>query len=246
MFKKNKGFVSVLLIFIAVFGVLINRMENIKQQKMFEQSLLNKDKASQNSVIVKQAELNEAQKFSGILVNNANEFTHIELNWDFSVANISKSELLLNNKVVQNLPLTTKKTNINVVENNLSPENNEFTLLLTTNDNKQIPTTISVSAGYIYDIYYNLSKINEDYVLEFSYITNTKSPVSLPKAKEIGQLKLDLIETPTYINQGNFKKTVLKYKLDISSLPTGNNRVVLLWEIESINYQFSQILDITK
>ncbi len=135
---------------------------------------------------------------------------------------------------------------MNVVENNLSPENNEFILMLYTNDNRQIPSKISVSAGYVYDMYYTVQKINDIYYLEFSYITNIKSPVSLPKLKEDSNLKLQLKNEPSYIDLGEYRKTVLNYVIDHSAFKTGDHRVLLLWNIDSINYEFSQVIEFTK
>lgn len=246
MVKKNIGFILVFIIFITTFFMLGFKLEKDKSDKLYQESILNQVKASQNSVVVQQKALNEAQKFSGKLVSNTNEPSYIDLNWSFSQTGILKSELYLNNKLLSEVALNQNNKKVNVVENNLSPENNEFILMLYTNDNRQIPSKISVSAGYVYDMYYTVQKINDIYYLEFSYITNIKSPVSLPKLKEDSNLKLQLKNEPSYIDLGNYRKTVLSYVIDHSSFNEGNHRVLLLWNIDSINYEFSQVIEFTK
>lgn len=246
MLKKNIGFWIVFSIFIVTFIVLGYRLEKTKEDKLYQETILNQVKASQSSVIVQQASLNEAQKFSGKLVSNANELSYIDLNWNFSQSGITKSELYLNNQLLEELSLTQTNKKVNIVENNLTPENNEFTLMLYTSDQKQIPSKISVSAGYVYDMNYAVQKINDVYHLEFSYVTNIKSPVSLPKLKESSNLELNLKTEPTYTDLGNYRKIVLNYTINHDSFNAGNHRVLLLWNIESINYEFTQVIEFTK
>ncbi len=84
MVKKNIGFILVFVIFITTFFVLGFKLEKDKSDKLYQESILNQVKASQNSVVVQQKALNEAQKFSGKLVSNTNESSYIDLNWSFS------------------------------------------------------------------------------------------------------------------------------------------------------------------